>query len=165
MKRLLPALSWLCASALLPSFSQAQEVAPPFSGTTLDGKTFDLAQQRGRVVLLLLWRTDCPVCLSAMRELRANALGWKDAPFDLAIVNLDVRSADAEAYDRARRQVAASEGPVLSFWQGYARMPEALRNTAKVPLTLVIDRDGKVAARHEGRLPPELWNQVADLLP
>ena len=145
--------------------TQAQELSPAFTGTSLEGKAFSLAQQRGRVVMVVLWRTDCAVCLSKMPELRANALGWKGKPFDLVTVSLDARSADTEHYDRTRRQVAAAAGPVWSFWQGQVQMSEDWRRPSRLPVTLVIDREGRVAARHEGRVPVDVWDSVADLLP
>jgi hypothetical protein len=35
----------------------------------------------------------------------------------------------------------------------------------KLPLTLLVNAQGKVVARFEGRLAPEAWDGVADLLP
>ena len=154
--------AWWVA-ALLCQAATAQ--TPQFSGKTLDDRAFTLAAQRGRVVMVVLWRTDCAVCLSKMPELRANAQGWKGKPFDLVTVSLDAKSADTESYDRARRQVAAAEGPVWSFWQGQTQMPDDWRRATRVPVTLVIDREGRIAARHEGRVPAEVWDSVADLLP
>ena len=154
--------AWWIA-ALLCQAAAAQ--TPVFSGTTLDDRAYTLAAQRGRVVMVVLWRTDCAVCLSKMPELRANAHGWKGKPFDLVTVSLDAKSADTESYDRTRRQVAAAEGPVWSFWHGQAQMPDDWRRATRVPVTLVIDREGRIAARHEGRVPAEVWDSIADLLP
>ncbi len=154
-------LFWIFA----PATVLAQDTLPQLRGHTLDGRNFDLARQRGRVVMVVLWRTDCAVCLDKMPELRANALGWKAAPFDLLLVNLDPTSTDVQTYDRLRRLAAAADGPLLSFWRGDVEMPEAWRTPGRVPTTLVIDRDGRVAARHAGRVPAEAWDKVADLLP
>ena len=165
------ALRLLCSSLsllfflLAPASTQAQDAAPVLRGQTLDGREFDLARQRGRVVLVLLWRTDCAVCLDKMPELRANALGWKGKPFDLVLVNLDPRSTDVQTYDRLRRQTSGADVAVHSLWRGDAELPAAWRDAARLPTTLVIDRQGRVSARYEGRVPPEAWDQVADLLP
>ncbi len=134
-------------------------------GPTLDGRDYDLAAQRGRVVMVVLWRTACAVCLNKMPELRANALGWKAKPFDLVTLNVDPRRTDADTYDRARRLVAAGAGPVWSFWQGDVQWPAAWAAGARLPVTLVFDAQGMLKARHEGRVPPDLWDEVADLLP
>ncbi len=134
-------------------------------GKTLDGRSFDLAAQRGRVVMVVLWRTDCGVCLSKMPELRANALGWKGKPFDLVTLSLDPQRADTDSYDRTRRLVAAAEGPVWSFWQGDVQWTGAWVSGARLPVTLVFDREGVLKERHEGRVPADVWDSVADLLP
>jgi cytochrome c biogenesis protein CcmG/thiol:disulfide interchange protein DsbE len=156
----------LVLSALLCAGAAAgQTPAPGFSGTTFDGQRYELAERRGRVVMVVLWRTDCAVCLSKLPELRTNAQGWKAAPFDLVLVNLDTSPADAQSYDRARRTVTRGEPMVFSFWHGSTQLPAAWRGQGRLPRTLVIDREGLINTSHEGRVPPEVWNQVADLLP
>jgi peroxiredoxin len=168
---LLPAGTWAQqVPAPVPASASASAVgvlpaAPPFAGTTFDGHHYDLSRRRGRVVMVVLWRTDCAVCLSKMAELRANALGWKAAPFDLVLINLDPTDTDAEAYDKTRRQVANGQGPVLSFWHGNSRVPPGWRSVQRLPRTVIIDREGRIAASYDGRFAPEAWNQVADLLP
>lgn len=141
------------------------DAVPFFSGTALDGRRYDLAARRGRVVMVVLWRSDCAVCIDKLPELRVNAQGWKAAPFDLVLINLDAQAADAEAYERVRRVVAPNEPSVFSFWQGQADMPPGWRRGARLPHTLIIDRQGTQVAGHQGRIPPDAWNQIADLLP
>ena len=150
---------------LMAAGMTAAQPMPNFSGATLDSRPYELALRNGRVVMVVLWRTDCAVCLSKMPELRANAQGWKSAPFDLLLINLDPSPADAEAYDRTRRQVAGQDGPVWSFWHGHVQMPPDWRLGGRLPRTLVFDRPGRLAARHDGRHADEVWDQVADLLP
>ncbi|MDT7836114.1 TlpA disulfide reductase family protein [Aquabacterium sp. OR-4] len=164
MKPLLLLFTLLLASASLGAAPPPASPLP-FSGATLDGRRFDLAARRGRVVMVVLWRSTCPVCIDKLPELRINARGWKDAPFDLVLVNLDASPADAERYDRARRILAPGEASVFSFWQGQAQMPGPWRSPDRLPHTVIIDRQGAVAAQFEGRIPAEAWNQVADLLP
>ena len=156
------------AQAPVPSASAplaAAVGAGVLRGKSFEGKAFDLAAQRGRVVMVVLWRTDCAVCLNKMPELRANALGWKNKPFDLVTLSLDPRRADAQAYDSARRLVAASEGPVWSFWHGDVDWSSHWATRARLPVTLIFDGNGMLKARHEGRVPPDVWDDVAELLP
>ncbi|MEY4562006.1 MAG: hypothetical protein RLZZ618_1283 [Pseudomonadota bacterium] len=158
----------LLAAALLATgiaYASEPAIATSFSGVALDGQRYDLATRRGRVVMLVLWRSDCPVCMDKLPELRANAQGWKAAPFDLVLVNLDASPGDAEAYERVRRVVAPAEQSVFSFWQGHVQLPLAWRNGNRMPHTLIIDSKGAVAAQHNGRIPPAAWDLVADLLP
>jgi peroxiredoxin len=156
---------WPLLGLLLTLSGAARAQAPALAGTTLDGRSFQLEQRRGRVVLVVLWKSDCAVCLSKLPELRANAQGWKHAPFDLVLVNLDAAAADAQSYERARHTVAADERGIYSLWQGQVQLPAAWRSGDKLPRSFVFDRTGKLAYSHEGRIPAEVWNQVADLLP
>ena len=149
------------AGNALPS----HESASPHGGTALDGQAFPLRPSDGRVRVVMFWRTDCAVCLSKMPELRANAEGWRKQAFELVLINTDPRRDDALAYDRLRRDLSAGQGPLRSVWLGDVRLPPGWQAKGRLPLTLVIDRHGRVAARHEGRVPPGLWDEVADLLP
>jgi thiol-disulfide isomerase/thioredoxin len=157
-RRILP---W--ALALLLGTAAAAE--PSFAGRGFDGRSYDLAERRGRVVLLVLWRTDCAVCLSKMPELRANATGWQTKPFDLVALNLDPAKADAEAYERARQATGAARQPLWSLWRGDTRFPPEWQATARLPVLLLFDTEGRLVRRHEGRVPPEAWDEVAELIP
>ena len=135
------------------------------SGPTLDGSTFNLQALRGRVVMLFFWNTDCEPCVQRMPELRANAAGWRGKPFTLVLVSTDRERQSALAYVRTLRQVdkAAVDTPFL--WAGEQRLGAGLTVPASVPQTLVLDSRGEVVARHVGRIAPEAWDDVAELLP
>ncbi|CAD5372444.1 exported hypothetical protein [Rubrivivax sp. A210] len=160
-------LATLSTGLLLPGAAGAQGATATvtLSGRTLDGQPFNLAWLRSHVVMVVMWRTDCAVCLDKMPELRANARGWRDKPFDIVLVNLDGQRADAQAYDQLRRLAAESGGSIYSLWHGEVDMPASWRGSSRLPLTLVFDRAGQVVGGHEGRIPPQAWDQVADLLP
>jgi peroxiredoxin len=163
-----PALRLFCLALVglcHASPAWAQQAVPTLQGRTLDGRDYDLGRQRGRVVMVVLWRSNCAVCVDKLPELRSNARGWKDAPFDLVLVNLDADATDAITYDRLRRQVAGREDGVYGFWQGQLRLPAAWQAATRLPHTVVIDREGRIAGEHAGRVPAEAGNQVADLLP
>ena len=135
------------------------------SGPTLDGSTFNLQALRGRVVMLFFWNTDCVPCVQRMPELRANAAGWRGKPVTLVLVSTDRERQSALAYVRTLRQVdkAAVDTPFL--WAGEQRLGAGLTVPASVPQTLVLDSRGEVVARHVGRIAPEAWDDVAELLP
>lgn len=154
--RLLVALS--CAT--LSPWLLAQQPAPatPFvlQASTLDGADFSTDRLKNKVVLVFYWSTTCGVCLSHLPELRANLLGWRGKPFELITVNVD---ADMGAW-RTYEHIAAQTQPVrpTSLWT--AKAPKG-----RLPVTLVVDIKGMVVARHEGRIAPEAWDAVAELMP
>jgi hypothetical protein len=51
------------------------------------------------------------------------------------------------------------------LWRRDPNFHDELPSTLPMlPLTLVLDRRGRVALRFEGRIPAESWNDIADLL-
>ncbi|MBH9576649.1 TlpA family protein disulfide reductase [Inhella proteolytica] len=159
MRRL--ALLLLCGLLSLPALAQLQ-------GRSADGRAFDLAAQRGRVVMVHYWSSDCAPCRTQLPELRANLRGWKLKPFDLVSVSMDAREADWRQFEQLQATTqpdAAMRG--ISLWRPAKDTRDALlpRRPAKLPLTLVLNAQGEVVQRYEGRVPPEAWDAVAELLP
>ena len=124
--------------------------------TQLDGKPYDIAKARGKVVMVFYWSTNCSVCLNHMPELRANLAGWRNKPFELVTVNVDSKMDDWKTYEQITAKVEALRP--MAVWAG--KSP-----TTRLPLTLVLNTKGQVIARHEGRIAPEAWDDVADALP
>ncbi|MBE0517568.1 MAG: redoxin domain-containing protein [Methanophagales archaeon] len=59
----------ISAAALSPVAQAAGSEAPPFTLTSIDGLNFSLSDYRGKVVVLDLMATWCPVCQAEMKEL------------------------------------------------------------------------------------------------
>ena len=144
---------------LLAGMASAQTPASapiPLQATLLTGERFDLSALKGKVVMLFYWSTQCAVCRSHLPELRANLAGWKDKPFELVTVNVDKNQTEWRAYEKILAQTSAVRPTAV--WQGDLVL-------AKLPVTVVLDLQGREAARHEGRIAPEAWDDVAALLP
>ena len=91
-----------------------------------------------------------------MPELRANLAGWRGKPFVLVTINIDAKMADWRAYEQINAKLEAVRP--ITLWAGKTTVP-------KLPLTLVLNTKGQVIARHEGRIAPEAWDDVAEALP
>ena len=124
--------------------------------TTLAGERFNISALKGKVVMLFYWSTECAVCRSHLPELRANLAGWKGKPFELVTVNVDKDQAEWRAYENIAAQTHSVRPTAV--WQG-----DIMR--AKLPVTVVLDVQGREVAHHEGRIAPEAWDDVAALLP
>jgi cytochrome oxidase Cu insertion factor (SCO1/SenC/PrrC family) len=168
------ALALILALATL-GFSYAQTTvttAPPAAGlgvvgdalalsaTDSAGKRVTAAAVRGKVAVVFFWSTNCAVCRDSLPELRANAAGWQDKPFTLLAVNLDDRKDDWLRYEKLVYQTVMPNANWLSV-----RLNDAAPAGQRLPLTLLVDVKGKIIARYEGRLAPEVWDGVAELLP
>ena len=52
----------LAASASSQTSLKVGTTAPAFTGTSLDGTSFDLSEMRGSVVVMTFWSTKCVIC-------------------------------------------------------------------------------------------------------
>src|SRR5439155_17394791 len=65
------------------------QVAPDFTGKTLDGATFHLADFRGQVVVLDFWATWCPPCRAMIPHEREMLERLAGKPFALVSISVD----------------------------------------------------------------------------
>jgi len=152
-------LAMLCVAAM--AHAQPTAVAPlTLQAHNLGGERFASPERlRGKVSIVFFWSTACAVCRDSLPELRANLAGWRDKPFALVTVNVDRNPADWQAYERILGQTQTPPKGLFAL-----RQDAAVSAPAKLPLTLLVNAQGQVVARFEGRLAPEAWDGVADLL-
>lgn len=138
---------------------------PVLESRTLDGKPFDLASQRGKVVMVVFWSTGCAVCRDSMPELRANYAGWRGKPFELVTVATDAKRQDVVDYEQllARTRPVAERFPTL--WRLEPGYRDGFGPTPQLPAAFVLDREGRIVERFAGRIPVEAWDRVAELMP
>lgn len=74
--------------------------APIFTAVTLDGSSFDLASNRGRVVVLDFWRKTCGPCLKAMPKLAEVRRSYGEDKLVILGLNTDERRTEAETFLR-----------------------------------------------------------------
>lgn len=146
--------------------AQAQDTGTVvrLGGPTAQGLPFDLSQLRGKIVMVFYWSTDCPVCRDKMSELRQNRAAWLGQPFELVLVSTDRREQDWREYERILSSaVPASQRPV-QLWRAAAGFFDSMPEPTRLPTTLLLDKQGRLLKRFEGRIPADAWNEIADLL-
>lgn len=157
----------VCLGALaLAGMAAAQPRAPALAGVSLDGLAVDLQSLRGKVVLVFVWSTRCPVCMDQMPELRRNLAGWQGRDFVVLALSQDASADDVRAYARAMAAVGTPQGAQFRLlWRrapghrdDLGELPERL------PATFLVDREGRLVKQSRGRWDPELWNEVAEVL-
>lgn len=67
----------LSFTAFAQSNKNSKPLAEPFIATALDGSTVNLADLRGKVVLVTFWSTRCPICAAEIPKLNQLAASYK----------------------------------------------------------------------------------------
>ncbi|TDD69448.1 TlpA family protein disulfide reductase [Jiangella aurantiaca] len=128
-----------------------RKAAPEFGGELLDGGDFQLADQLGDVVVLNVWGSWCPPCRKEAPDLQSAYEALE--PEGVQFVGVNVRDTNGK---RAPQQFEDEFGITYpSIYDPKADALLAFRDTippAAIPSTLVIDRQGRIAARILGPL-------------
>ncbi|MCX6432724.1 MAG: TlpA disulfide reductase family protein [Actinobacteria bacterium] len=120
-----------------------REALPPVSGPTTDGSTLAVSDLQGRVVVLNSWASWCAPCRDEVPVF--VAIAEQADPAQVAVVGLDVNDdpAAAAAFEQdlgmTYPSIVDADGSILATIPGVP--PTA------IPSTVVIDRDGRIAAR------------------
>ncbi|HBE71318.1 MAG TPA: hypothetical protein DDW52_24495 [Planctomycetaceae bacterium] len=112
--------------------------APTFTLQTLDGDEFDLAQTRGKVIVLDFWASWCGPCMQSMPRLESAVEEIGSPDVRLIAINLQ------ESSTRARAAIERLGINPLVLRDQDGKVASAYGARA-IPQTVVIDRDGTVA--------------------
>lgn len=133
--------------------------APDLTGITLDGAPFSLANESGEIVVLNVWASWCAPCRAEAPELQEV---WNDVQADgVQFVGLNTRDSTlaaqrfVETMGLTFPSVQDSDGRLQLLFAD-SLPPQA------IPSTLVIDRDGRVAARMLGKVSSATLRGVID---
>ncbi|MGW4804746.1 TlpA disulfide reductase family protein [Kitasatospora sp. NPDC004272] len=123
-----------------------REEAPDISGTTLDGKQVKLSDYRGKVVVLNLWGSWCSACRTEAPGLQELWQKYRDQDVQFLGINTrDNDPANAVAFERNKGVTFPSiydpDGTQI------LRFPKGNLSPQAIPSTMVIDRNGRMAAR------------------
>jgi thiol-disulfide isomerase/thioredoxin len=126
-------------------------------GSLLDGASFDLSSWRGKVVVVNFWGSWCQPCRDEAKAL--DGVYRQERSHDVEFVGIDVREdrASAEAFLQAHHIGYPSlfdPSSVLAL-----QFPGLPPNAT--PTTIVLDRDGRIAARQSGEI---LFTQLRDVV-
>ena len=144
--------------------SVAAITVPQIEGKTIDGSPFKLTSLKGKVVLVMFWSTGCAVCRDKMPELRTNYEGWAGKPFELVAVNNDARVQDFLDYERIISRTVPLKQRFVQLWTGDSGYKDNIGKLAQLPTAFLVDKTGKIVERYVGRIPPEAWDRISDLL-
>ncbi|MET8447690.1 TlpA disulfide reductase family protein [Streptomyces sp. NPDC005209] len=123
-----------------------RDAAPDLSGKTIEGKSLDIADYKGKVVVVNVWGSWCGPCRAEGKYFAKVAKDYQDKGVQFVGINTrDTNTTQAIAFEKEQGITYPSlydpTGKLM------LRFKKGTLNPQLIPSTLVIDRDGKIAAR------------------
>ncbi len=111
-------------------------------GTTLDGKSLDWRQYRGKVVLVDFWATWCGPCLRELPNVRKAYVDYHNKGFEVVGISMDE--------DRAQLDEFMSKNPMpwstLHEGKGTTNPTAVHYGISALPTSILVDQSGKVVS-------------------
>lgn len=126
-----------------------REAALTVSGTTLEGAPLDLASMRGKVVVVNMWASWCAPCRGEAGALEKVYVETKPKGVEF----VGIVSGSKDSVDNAKAFTRRFDVSYPSMFDKDNSLVLAFRGQlppAAIPTTLVLDREGRVAARALG---------------
>ena len=128
---------------------QSTEVGAPmpaYSAKMLDGSTFDVAREKGNVVLLNLWATWCGPCRYEIPALQAMHDKHHGDGFKVVGISLDESGTDAVKQFVTEKKMTY---PIAIDADGNLA---SLFHTTVIPTSVLIDREGRIVWKKFGAI-------------
>ena len=141
------------------TLAQTSRGAPALKFKNLEGRTFRLADYKGKVVLINFWATWCPPCRTEIPELVEWQRNYRQQ--GLQIIGVTYPPQTRAEVRRFARKMKMNYELVL----GTKATKLLFTESETLPLTIVIDRAGNVRHIIEGIIFPEEFDeQIKTLL-
>ena len=144
-------------SVEIPATERGEAIA--FTGTTFDEEPVDLADTRGEALVLNVWYASCPPCRKEAPDLQAIHEEYAEKGVSFLGINVRDAAGPAQAFEE-RYGITYPSVPDTGAEIMYALRGQVAPNA--VPSTLVLDREGRVAARISGAADPSVLRAMID---
>src|ERR1700675_315120 len=131
-------------------FIRDSDPAPEFAVKGIDGSAVNLADARGKVVLLNFWATWCGPCRMEVPDLVELQKKYQDR---LQVIGLVVDDADEDGV----RKFAKRYGINYPIAMATDEMRFQFGGVPALPTSFIIDPQGRVVQKHIGLRDPELY--------
>jgi peroxiredoxin len=137
------------AAAASPTAETAGTIAPDFTGRDVAGKTFRLSDHLGKVVLLDFWSTYCEPCKAEFPHLRA--MYEEERAKGLLVVGVAMDGPETVADVPSFVKRFELDFPVVTDED--SRIASLYNPKKSMPLSVLIDKGGRIVAVREGYNP------------
>lgn len=133
--------------ATLAQPAEIDQPAPPLKGKLFSGEAFDLAQMRGKVVLVNFYSSYCSFCAYEIGNLENFYEQHRNEGFEVIVVGVD----SLEDRSRVERMLGIYELPGTMMDELEA---SGFERKYPTPTAFVIDRDGILRSQSRGSKQP-----------
>lgn len=136
------------AVTITPAAERGEPIA--LAGPLVGGGDYDVASDRGKVVLINVWGSWCAPCRKEAPALQAAWESVQEGPGDAQFLGLNTRDDAAGAAEAFERRFGISY-PSLRDPDGSLQLTFRTSLPPRaIPSTIILDRQGRVAARVVG---------------
>ena len=146
----------IVSSAYSQQALRTGEAAPEFTGQALDGRTYDLDQLHGKVVVLTFWSTRCEICHSEIPNLNRVAERYRDKDVVFLAVTME-NEARVSPYLKRNPFNFNILPDSFGVFLKYADRDRSGNINMGFPAHFLINRKGMIAMRTDG------WDKAANL--
>lgn len=125
-------------------------MAEEFTATSIDGKTFDLDELKGKVVFLTIWGTSCPICISEIPDLNKIAADYKNED----VVFLAVSPENEPKIKTFLKKKPFAFNQISNGFEIMAKFADINANgsfTMATPTYIIINQSGEIELKISGR--------------
>ena len=139
------------------SYTKVGRDVPAFSVSTLEGKEFNVAFLKGKVVLLNFWATWCPPCHAEIPRLQKDVWEkFKGRDFEMVAIAREQTSQEIKKYgEKNKLTFPMAADPDRAIYAKFAK--------AGIPRNYVIDPDGKIVYQSYGYSPEDFKKMIGIL--
>jgi peroxiredoxin len=135
------------------------DAAPDFTRDDLDGGQVHLADYRGKLVLLNFWATWCAPCRKEMPLFSEWQRDYRAQGLQIVGVSMDDDIASV-------KQLLAQRPVRYPIVMGDAKLGERFGGVLGLPLSFLIDAQGRIVARYQGESDfADMEAKLMELLP
>lgn len=143
-----------------PAENQASSPLPEFNLPDLSGRQHNIAEWKGKVLVINFWATWCPPCLKEIPDF----INLQQQYADKNVQFIGIALEDKEPVAKYAAEANINYPVLLGGDNGIILAHQLGNSVDAVPYTLIVDRQGQIVHRHPGELSKEQLLEIVEPL-